>query len=121
MWSENSQNFVGANVELKFLLKILDKTTITNNLSIRNIHCHFLPPSSPWMSGACESLVKITKKVLKSVTNNQSIREDQLITTLVPVEGTINSRPLTSISDDTDNLTINTKSHYIKTVFKCAR
>ena len=76
MWSEKSQNFVGANLELKLLLKILDKTTITNNLSIRNIQCHFIRPSSPWMGGACESLVKITKKVLKSVSNNRPIRED---------------------------------------------
>ena len=91
MWSEKSQSFVGANLELKLLLKILDKTTITNNLSIRNIQCHFIRPSSPWIGGACESLVKITKKVLKSVTNNRPIREDQLITTLFPIEGTINS------------------------------
>ena len=41
------------------------------------------------------------KRVLKLVTNNQSIREDQLILTFVQIEGTINSRLLTSISDDT--------------------
>ena len=57
------------------------------------------------MSGTWESLMKITKKALKSVKNNRPIREDQLITTLVQIEGTINSRPLTYLSDDTDDLT----------------
>ena len=47
------------------------------------------------------------------MTNNRPIREDQLITTLVQIEGTINSRPLTSISDDTDDLTVLTPNHFI--------
>ena len=50
---------------------------------------------------------------MKSVTNNRPIREDQLITTLVQIEGTINSRPLTSISDDTDDLTVLTPNRFI--------
>ena len=47
------------------------------------------------------------------MTNNRPIREDQLITTLVQIEGTINSRPLTSISDDTDDLTVLTPNRFI--------
>ena len=67
------------------------------------------------MGGAWESLVKVTKKVLKSVTNNQPIPEDNLITTLDQIERTINSRLLTSISDtdDTDDLTVLTPHHFI--------
>ena len=62
------------------------------------------------MGGGWDSLVKITKPTLKSMTHNRPIREDQLITTLVQIEGTINSRPLTSTSDDTDDLTVLTKT-----------
>ena len=113
MWSSNGQNFVGANQELKFLLKGLDQTAITNNLSIRNIQWHFIPPSSPWIGGAWGSLVKVTKEALKSVTNKWQIREDHLITTLAQIDGTINSRPLTSISDDADDLTVLTTNHFI--------
>ena len=65
------------------------------------------------MGGAWESSVKLTKKALKSVTNNRPIREDQLITTLVQIQGTINSRPLTFISDDTDELTVLTPNHFM--------
>ena len=72
-----------------------------------------MPPSSPWMDGAWESLSKITKTALKSVTNNRPMREDQLITILVQIKGTINSRHLTSISDDTDDLTVLTPTHFI--------
>ena len=72
-----------------------------------------MPLSSPWMGGAWESSVKVRKKALKSVTNNGPKREDQLITTLVQIEGTINSRSLTSISDDTDDLTVLAPNHVI--------
>ena len=41
------------------------------------------------------------------------MREDQLITTLVQIEGTINSRPLTSICDDTDDLSVLTPNQFI--------
>ena len=53
------------------------------------------------------------KKALKSVTNNRPIREDQLVTTLVQIERTIISGFLTSLSDDTDDLTILTPNHFI--------
>ena len=74
MWSDNGQYFVGANQELKFLLKNLDQTATINNFSIQNTQWHFILPSSPWMGGAWKSLVKVTKKALKSVTNNQPIK-----------------------------------------------
>ena len=57
--------------------------------------------------------MKVTKRALKSVTNNRPTQEDQLITTLVQIEGTFNSRPLTSISDDADDLTVLTLTHFI--------
>ena len=74
------------------------------------------------MGRACESLVKVTKKALKSVTNIQPIWEDQLIITLVQIEETINRRPLISISDDTDDLTVLTPNYFIsRRFFKCTR
>ena len=57
--------------------------------------------------------MKLTKEVLKSVTNNQPIQQDQLFTTIVQIIGTINSRALTSISEDIDNLTVLKPNHFI--------
>ena len=51
--------------------------------------------------------------MLKSVTNNQPIQQDQLFTTIVQIIGTINSRALTSISEDIDNLTVLKPNHFI--------
>ena len=65
------------------------------------------------MGGAWESLAKVTKETLKSVKNNRPIRVEQLITTLVQMEGTVNSQHLTTFSDDADDLTVLTPNHFI--------
>ena len=54
----------------------------------------------------------VTKKVLKSGGNNQPIQEDQLVITLAQMKGTIYCQLLTSISDDTNNLTLLTQNHF---------
>ena len=113
MSSDKGQNFVGANLDLKFLVKNLDQITNANNLSIRDIQWYFIPPSSPWMVGTWESSVKVTKKALKSRTNNWAIRENKLVISFVQIEGTINSCSLKSISDDTDNLSVLSPNHFI--------
>ena len=40
----------------------LNQIKITNELSKFEIEWYFNPPASPWMGGAMESMVKITKK-----------------------------------------------------------
>ena len=65
------------------------------------------------MGGAWESLVKLTNRALKSVTNNRPTRENQLITTLAQIERTVNSRLLTSIGGDADDLTVLIPNHFI--------
>ena len=57
--------------------------------------------------------MKVTKRALKSVTNNRPTQKNQLIIALVQIEGTFDSRPLTSISGDADDLTVLTPTHFI--------
>ena len=58
------------------------------------------------MGGSWESIVKITKKCLKFITKDRPIYEDALVTFSAEVENTLNSRPLTSLSDDPNDLCV---------------
>ena len=58
-------------------------------------------------------MVKLTKRALKSVTNDRPMYEEVLRTFLVKVESTLNSRPLTSISDDYNDLQVLTPNHFL--------
>ena len=111
--TDNGTNIIGANNELKKCLKELNHKTIKNELLTNSTGWQFIPPGSPWMGGAWESLVKIAKRCLKTVTNGHPVYDQQLYTILVKIEGTINSRPITPVSDDINDFQPLTANHFL--------
>lgn len=67
LMGDNGTNIVGAELEPKDALNGIDQNCITNFLSQNNIDWNFNPPSSPWMSGTWEVLIKSVKPPLKVV------------------------------------------------------
>ena len=51
-----------------------------------------------------KNLVKIIKRCLKAVVKDRLLHEDALHMLLLEIESIVNSRPLTSVSDDIDDL-----------------
>ena len=100
MKSHNGTNFVGAGTELKERLRILDQIKVENFLRMKNIKWRFNLPLCPWISGSWEPLIKSIKRSLESITNGRTITEELLITLLCEVMSILNSRPLTSTSDE---------------------
>jgi len=113
LWSDNGTNFIGANSELKEAIKTLDNKQISDHLTRNAIEWKFNPPSSPWMGGVWESLVKIVKRALKTVITDRLLTDEALTTFLCEVESVVNSRPLTSISDDPNDFDAITPNHFI--------
>ena len=100
MKSHNGKNFVGAGTELKERLRILDQIKVENFLRMKDIKWRFNLPLCPWMGGSWEPLIKSIKRSLESITNGRTITEELLITLLCEVMSILNSRPLTSTSDE---------------------
>ena len=111
--SDNRSNFIGADRELKDALSKVDQKKIINELNENRIRWMFNPPKSSWMSGAMEAPVEITKRCLKAVVKDRLLHEDQLHTLLLEIESIVNSRPLTSVSDDIDDLEPLTPNHFL--------
>ena len=65
------------------------------------------------MSGVSDSLVKSVKKTLKAIVKDRIFTEDCLYTFLCKVEAALNSRPLTAISDDINDLEPLTPNHLL--------
>ena len=65
--SDNGTNFVGAQRELGHALKMQNQKRIHNELIAKKIEWIFSPPLSPWMNGAVEAVVKLTKRRLKAI------------------------------------------------------
>ena len=96
---------------MKTCLKQLDQIKIKNYMCGKNIKWIFNPPASPWMGGVSESLVKSVKKTLKAIVKDRILTEDCPYTFLCEVDAVLNSRPLTAISDDINDLEPLTPNH----------
>ena len=75
----------------------LDQHKIRDELDHKRIQWMFNPPSSPWIGGCMEAMVKLTKRALKTIVKDRLFTEDALSTFLTEAESIINSRPLTLI------------------------
>jgi hypothetical protein len=72
----------------------------------------FSAPVAPWWGGWWERLVGSVKSALKKSLGRRSLTRDELETMLVEVEGCVNSRPLTSVSQDEPEFLI-TPNHFL--------
>ena len=107
MRSDNGTNFIGANRELTEALVELDHERIQGQLQYQDINWVFNPPTASHMGGSWERQIRSVRKVLSSLMHDHGTRlnDECLRTLLCQAEAIINSRPLTCISDDVDDLT----------------
>ncbi|GFX44846.1 integrase catalytic domain-containing protein [Trichonephila clavipes] len=90
--SDNAKNFVGANRELKR---------------------DFMPPRAPNFGGLWEAGVKSFKFYLKTAVGNLKMTLEEYLTTITQTEGILNSRPITPLSEDIDDLEVLTLGHFL--------
>ncbi|XP_028415683.1 uncharacterized protein LOC114539211 [Dendronephthya gigantea] len=115
--SDNGSNFVGANRELKRALEEMDQDDIRIKLRQEGIEWQFNPPSASHMGGVWERQIRSTRKVLAGLMYEHCSRldEESFRTLVCEVEAIINSRPLTSVSNDPSDLHPLTPNHLLTT------
>ncbi|XP_018358515.1 PREDICTED: uncharacterized protein LOC108758199 [Trachymyrmex cornetzi] len=115
IYSDNGTNFVGANKELKELAKfLLNETEAIEQVAGKiGIAWHFIPAYSPHFGGLWEAGVKSMKHHLKRVAGNAVLTFDEFYTLLVQIEALLNSRPLTPMSLDPNDLIPLTPAHFL--------
>ena len=60
-----------------------------------------------------ESMVKGTKRALKAVIKERTFTNDALYTIMAEVESTVNSQPLTNVSDNIDDYEALMLNHFL--------
>ncbi|XP_052470971.1 uncharacterized protein LOC128027405 [Carassius gibelio] len=111
--SDNGTNLVGAQVELKKALMMLDKSKIQDALLPDGIEWSFNPPAASHHGGVWERLIRSVRYVLNSTLHQQSIDDEGLQTLFCEVEAILNNRPLSTVSSDPYDLEPLTPNHIL--------
>lgn len=110
--SDNGTNFVGAERELRELVEALDQDKIAQKTA-HTIEWKFNPPCAPHFGGVFEAMIKSAKKAMRSILGNADIYDEELHTAICGAENLLNSRPITVISSDSNDLSPLTPCHFL--------
>ncbi|XP_062713174.1 uncharacterized protein LOC134290145 [Aedes albopictus] len=115
--SDNATNFCGAQSELTELYELFKQqqtaTKINEFCDAKEIQWSFIPPRSPNFGGIWEAGVKAAKSLLKKVLCETSLSYEELTTVVVQIEAILNSRPMTQLTCDPNDLTALTPAHFL--------
>ena len=100
IYSDNGTNFVGAHN----LMEELDWETVTRLSGVRAIKWRFNPPTASWWGGWWERLVRSTKDLLRRMIGRAKLTRKELVHCLCAISYTMNNRPLTTLTEDVQDL-----------------
>jgi hypothetical protein len=112
--TDNGTNFVGAEREMRELIEALDHDKIIQGTSKHNsIDWKFNPVSAPHFGGVFEAMIKSAKKAIKAILGNANFTDEELHTAICGAERLLNSRPITYVSSDPNDLSPLTPNHFL--------
>ena len=104
MLSDNGTNLCAADKELKSAMDDWNKKCLENYCQEQSIEWSFQPPHASHFGGVFERHIRTIRKILNSMlwehSNKIKLTDDLLNTLLCEVENILNSRPLTAVSTD---------------------
>ena len=110
---DRGTNFTSAEKELKKAMNELKNGKINEILLSKDINWLFNPPRSSHFGAVWERQIRTIRNVFTAIIGTQSLRDDSLHTLMCEVENILNSRPLTVISSDCNDLLPLTPNHLL--------
>ncbi|GFU92578.1 integrase catalytic domain-containing protein [Trichonephila clavipes] len=112
IYSDNGTNFVGSNSALNSI----DWDVVISKANIQKIKWKFNPPSAAWWGGFWERMIQMLKQILRKMLGRALLYYEELNTVLCECEHVINSRPLTYISEDVNDLSPLTPAMFLQEI-----
>ncbi|XP_071057553.1 uncharacterized protein [Onthophagus taurus] len=114
MYSDNGTNFVGASKLLQpDIATVIQDRSFQDSLATQGTQWHFNPPAAPHFGGIWEAGVKSVKHHLRRVIGETTLTFEELSTLLYQIEASLNSRPLTPLSNHMNDTTVLTPGHFL--------
>lgn len=116
VFSDNATNFQASNSQLKELAQQMRSgefiDAVEDCCNAHHIEWKFIPPRSPHFGG-WEAAVKSAKYLLIRTLHNHHLVYDEFITVVAEIEAILNSRPLSALSNDPNDLQPLTPGHFL--------
>ena len=112
VFSDNGTNFTGASN----LLRGINWNKIAEYSTVEKIEWRFNPLAAAWWGGWWERFVKSIKELLMQVLGRACLTFEDLSTTLCDCEAIINSRPITYLSEDPEELVPLTPAMFLQDI-----
>ncbi|GFV92326.1 integrase catalytic domain-containing protein [Trichonephila clavipes] len=106
-------NFKGARNILNEWNEICKSNTIQLFSAEEEIEWNFIPPASPHFGGLWEANIKSMKRILLRVAKSAIMNFEELTTLVTQIEAVLNSRPLSPLSSDPNDLNPLTPGHFL--------
>lgn len=117
IYSDNAAYYKGASNVLNDLYKLQNSTShqekVQDFCNAERISFHFIPSYSPVFGGLWEAGIKSVKYHIKRVIGQTVLTYEELYTVLVQIEGILNSRPLTPMTADQEDMSYLSPAHFL--------
>lgn len=113
LWSDNGKNFEGAATDLKQMLQSWDDSDMGKMLQAYGTEWRFITPYAPHQGGLWEAAVKSMKYHLNRIVGPHYLTSAQFRLVLNQISAVMNSRPISAMSDDPEDLSFLTPAHFL--------
>ncbi|XP_017480743.1 PREDICTED: uncharacterized protein LOC108370021 [Rhagoletis zephyria] len=115
LYSDHGTTFIGANALIQEEIRAFKAQlrAATSYGSTIGLTWHFIPPGAPNFGGIWEAGVKSMKHHLRRIIHTTTLTFEEFYTVLKQVEACLNSRPISALSDDPQDLSALTPGHFL--------
>ncbi|XP_032685832.1 uncharacterized protein LOC116850994 [Odontomachus brunneus] len=114
IYSDNERNFVSVDRVLQQMFQETKfQEAVQQFAANERVNWHFIPPRSPHYGGIWEAAVRAMNLHFKRTIGESCLTVSEMSTILTQIEAMLNSRPLTPLSEDPDDLRALTSGHFL--------